>query len=384
MNPFQSDYTGYMGNWGNTLERWYHRAAIVIWPRERTFVIRARASSAWALREVVKTLRRGRLDDARRKVESLLPFWSQTARSATEPLMSDALRVAADVADPGLASALLTPLGLETFDAEAAALFEPLLRQFGPEWSEALLSALPVAPDDAHRKWLVTLPRLCEELSAAGEDGWSLARWLAVREWEWVERELREAEDEPSPSEAGTKLNALVPPLLAVLRSTVNIGAFDLQESMVRQLAEARTERRVDLLVALLRAATEPGADIRSALLPLQELCTEWLAARMSEPPREPDDWSILEDLGCRCDRCRKLGAFLAARERTALEWPLAKEHRAHIHQIIERHELPLAHQTRRVGRPYTLVLTKRKSLFERDEARRKRWMKDYGWLKSS
>jgi len=45
MNPFDSEYTGFMGNWGNTLDRWYHRAAIVIWPRERTFVIRARASA---------------------------------------------------------------------------------------------------------------------------------------------------------------------------------------------------------------------------------------------------------------------------------------------------------------------------------------------------
>jgi hypothetical protein len=54
MSPFQSDYTGFMGNWGNTLDRWYHRAAVVIWPRERTFVIRARGSAPWALKEIVR------------------------------------------------------------------------------------------------------------------------------------------------------------------------------------------------------------------------------------------------------------------------------------------------------------------------------------------
>jgi hypothetical protein len=26
LKPFSSDYEGYMGNWGNTLDRWYHRA----------------------------------------------------------------------------------------------------------------------------------------------------------------------------------------------------------------------------------------------------------------------------------------------------------------------------------------------------------------------
>jgi hypothetical protein len=248
--------------------------------------------------------------------------------------------------------------------------------------SEAVLSALPVAAGEVHRKWLAMLPRICEELSAAGEDGWALARWLAVRQWEWIVSELREADNAPSPSEAEAKLSALVPPLLAVLRSAANIGAFDVQESIVQQLAAANTERRMSYFIALMRAIEKRDADIRDALHPLQELCISWLSTRLSEPPREPGDWSIHADLGCRCERCRKLEAFLIARERIVFEWPLAKERRAHIHHIIDGHELPLGHQTRRSGRPYTLVLTKREALFALDAARRKRWMEDLEWLK--
>lgn len=33
--PYNSEYTGYMGNWGNTMDRWYRRAAVVIWPLSR-------------------------------------------------------------------------------------------------------------------------------------------------------------------------------------------------------------------------------------------------------------------------------------------------------------------------------------------------------------
>ena len=382
MSPFQSDYTGFMGNWGNTLDRWYHRAAVVIWPRERTFVIRGRASASWALKELVRTFRRGKQEDARRKMESLLPFWSHTARSSAEPLMPDALRAAAGVADPILASRILSPLPLETFDAEAASLFEPLIRQFGLPWSEEVLSALPILRGDTHRKWLAMLPRICKELSAAGEAGGALARWLVVRQWELIENEMGEADNDPSRSSASAKLSALVPPLRAILRSTVMIGALDAQESIVRQLAAARTERRVDVLTALLRATPKRDADLRHALCPLHELCTESLTAWLSAPRRDPGDWSILAELGCRCEKCRKLDAFLIAREWRVFEWPLAKEHRAHIHQIIERHELPVAHQTRRTGRPYTLVLAKRETLFDREAARRKQWLKDLEWLK--
>ncbi len=380
--PFQSEYTGYMGNWGNTLDRWYHRAAIVIWPHERTFVIRARASATWALKELVRTLRRGKREDARKKMESLLPFWSHLPRFPTEPLMHDALRVVAGVADPILASILLSPLPLETFDGEAAALFEPLIRQFGLQWSQEVLSALPIARGDAHGKWLATLPRICQELSEGGEAAWALAQWLAVRQWEWLHKEMDAADSDPSPSRASAKMNALVPPLLAILRSTAVIGAFDEQQLIIGQLAAARTERRVDALTALLRAMPEGDADLRDALRPLRALCTESLTARLSAPQRDPEDWSILTELGCRCERCRKLNVFLIAHERRVFEWALAKDDRQHIHQTIERHELPVTHQTRRAGRPYTLVLTKRKTLFEREAAQRKQWLKDLEWLK--
>src|SRR6266567_2644356 len=52
LEPYSADYEGYMGNWGNTLDRWYHRAAVVVWPREQAFANRAETSPAWALDEL--------------------------------------------------------------------------------------------------------------------------------------------------------------------------------------------------------------------------------------------------------------------------------------------------------------------------------------------
>ena len=43
--------------------------------------------------------------------------------------------------------------------------------------------------------------------------------------------------------------------------------------------------------------------------------------------------------------------------------------------------ELPVHHQTRRSGRPYTLVLTKTDALFEREREERQRDQSDLAWL---
>ena len=60
--PSEEEFEDYTGNAGLTLERWYHRAAIVIWPRERHFAVRCGAGTQAAiggLEAMVKGLRRG-------------------------------------------------------------------------------------------------------------------------------------------------------------------------------------------------------------------------------------------------------------------------------------------------------------------------------------
>ncbi len=45
-----------MGNYGNTLDRWYRRAAVVLWPRQRSFAARAEAGPEAALHELRECL----------------------------------------------------------------------------------------------------------------------------------------------------------------------------------------------------------------------------------------------------------------------------------------------------------------------------------------
>jgi hypothetical protein len=69
MDPFKSEHEGYQGNYGNTVDRWYHhRAAFVMWPRTNGFALRAQASPQWAMDELLALPRecKRRGDDLRR------------------------------------------------------------------------------------------------------------------------------------------------------------------------------------------------------------------------------------------------------------------------------------------------------------------------------
>ena len=84
---------------------------------------------------------------------------------------------------------------------------------------------------------------------------------------------------------------------------------------------------------------------------------------------------------GCACELCDTLRAFLEDKSRRTFEWPLAKQRRQHVHSRIDSAELPVAHVTRRQGRPYTLVLNKTDALFAGEQKARARDETNLEWL---
>ena len=72
---------------------------------------------------------------------------------------------------------------------------------------------------------------------------------------------------------------------------------------------------------------------------------------------------------------------FAEDKSRRTFEWPLAQQGRRHVHSRIDAAELPVTHQTRRQGRPYTLVLNKTEALFAREQEVRIRDETDLKWL---
>src|SRR5262249_56712398 len=107
LTPYQSEYEGYMGNYGNTLDRWYRRAAVARWPRARAFAARGEAGSQWALHELRDRIDAGDLEGARAAAESLAPFWKKIGAQAER--LGATLDVAAGLGVAGTAAMLLEP-----------------------------------------------------------------------------------------------------------------------------------------------------------------------------------------------------------------------------------------------------------------------------------
>jgi hypothetical protein len=233
LEPYASEYEGYMGNWGNTLDRWYHRGAIVVWPRSRAFVVRAEASPGWALDELAARAERGDLASARTAVQSLAPLWGRVAaRAQTTGLLASTLRVAQVIGEPQSATLLLQPFRLQTVGASHAAELSGLAAGYGEEWAAGLvtlwsssLAARPYVADEDTLAWIASLPRLCLALRGAGGAGVTTAGLLIDAAWRWLSEAIDRDRRLPSPSRREQALQALGAPLVAIVQSAARLIA---------------------------------------------------------------------------------------------------------------------------------------------------------------
>jgi hypothetical protein len=384
---YGSEYTGYMGNWGNTMDRWYRRAALVIWPLARAFAVRAKGDPLGALDHL---LARDDTDESSRSARAgdaavLLRFWPDAVRRDDQrQLLPRALRLAWELGEEGLATRLVEPFALEAISATDATVLVALAEQHDLGWFDRQLSAWLeprqaslASARPARTVWVQRLPELCANLrdahQAPGGLGTEIARRMLLRSGEWLIGAVGQAALITAPSKRETALAELALPTLAVLRATGITDDVQQRDRIIATLCDP-VLRTTPMLVDVVQACTAlpPDESEKVGAGAIAQHCHQAIEAELAQPQRAPDDWSITEsEPGNCCDDCTTLTAFLADPDAQQITWPLAKPRRQHIHRRIDDAELPVTHHTTRQGSPHKLVLTKTADLHQRDADRR-------------
>ncbi|HVN13121.1 MAG TPA: 2OG-Fe(II) oxygenase [Kineosporiaceae bacterium] len=392
LRPYASEHTGYMGNYGNTVDRWYRRAALVAWPAELGFANRAEASPVWAVEELVALARAADPAVAADAARTLAPFWDATVTTCPRQaeLLAGALSAAIAVDDPDVAEALLAPFPVESVGTRHAEGLAAVRERYGSSWFEGLVRAWagesrPLQwrrSGPSREQWLGALPEVCDALTAAGPAGGAAARSLVETAWGLLAALVRPALARPTAA-GRHRLEVLGLPLAAVVRVAGSLRRRDLLEE-VRTFCREHGDPAGPWVLAVLRRAAPGAASAIDVFHPLAADQQARLAARLEQPIRRPDDWSMSLPEGCACELCGRLAAFLSEPGHVTLEWPLAKAGRQHVHGRIDGAELPVTHETRRRGSPYTLVLTKTPDLFEREARQRDQDAGDLALLRAT
>ena len=117
----EEDYTGYTGNEGTPLERWYRRAAIVVWPNDRHFAVLCDCGAANALQSPDRDGRQVKeapaveaaamLEQCRTFARGILAAWRSRDKSKDymrTPASLDLLKAIGPLNDPRLLASYVT------------------------------------------------------------------------------------------------------------------------------------------------------------------------------------------------------------------------------------------------------------------------------------
>ena len=379
-DPFSSEYEGWMGNYGNTLERWYHRAAIVLWRKQDRYAMLCEIDPRQLVKDLKKLAKKSSTrTEAQNIISSILPYWSRAiirSREVDDAWTRSVFDLALQIDLPEMAQALLSPFGLSVLNAKTAKALMALEQQYGTPWCILVLEQWSPHPTGYQRHQLMDgfyplISALCQT-SQAGDNG--VIDWLFNHQFNTLRANHAEQQKYNSPARMAEGCAGRVENAGELLNACVVAGNARIHTRVAEYLVKNETlYDPLELAELMLRLERVDGETQAWGHRILRRHVLDKLTNEFSKPVRKKDDWAIAQTVSCHCADCKTLNAYLQASSERQKVWPLAQARRQHIHQAIDGIGVPVTHQTRREGRPYRLVLTKTDDLFKREAVRRER-----------
>ena len=391
--PTEKDYEGYTGNAGNTLDRWYHKSVIAIWPAANHFDILAQMRLSFAIKQwngmlaKLKKLkshaaRESSRDNCIRLAEAIVRAWPNRVHayrrhdSDLRSNLDDFASALPSLEDLGLIDSFLDVLANCDWTTDLKKLVVGSLQK--------------IEVDDI----FPLLERLIEFEPEPNEYGVRFLEGLAVRDATWL---LQLAQRKKYGGLSIEQLQALL--LTAIGKLTAHV--MRIQEEDKYRRSDPPDEAWLVLCKALIAIEDDAGLaktlqltkdcprvfDLRGSQVPAAVTLLGFAAKRNGEAPvslmkwsaklraflaqataakpKPPADFRRDSVTGCNCKFCHQLKSFLenATQKKTLIS--AAERHRGHLEMVINRQSLDVKTKTVRTGTPYSLELTKTKASHE-------------------
>ncbi len=383
---YKEEYEGFMGNYGETVEYWYRRAAIVLLTAEADFRLRLRIDTEAALVELRIRALAGDADG--QLTSSVAGVASELTRAIARmgrEILPELTDIVAALQDESLALELLAAFKLPGLLPEDAESFVVLEKARGLSWLEQLL-----------RAWLIPAERTSPMDTGPGfhfGPGDALALWP-----EPLDAFLRAGIDEGmSPPHLTLWLSACLQRLQycdgllqrtpPVKRLAVRSRHWQLLGQLVRALALQPAHAGTALLTDHVEATpmlypmrefaevlSSPDLIAQPALAGLRDLALLALSQSLAQAPRGADDHGLRGvDWCCRCSDCAGVIRWAETRTGLPLVLAMAEQRRRHVQEQLQLAGVGIGARTIKQGSPHKLVLNKPADLVRVDETERER-----------
>ncbi len=393
--PTSEEFEGYTGNAGNTLDRWSHRSAIVVWPRDRHFDVVARSGAAASIplfcsmaKKLAKTPKK-HLEAARRDCirfaaaivtewpKRSLGYWN--SRSVEASPLDGFPKHLLMLHDRETVAAFLTKLAGRDKALPLSSFVVAACHDFGWTAFARELKQLIVAQTDQDgrrpempRRDVEWLSAVCCDPSKDSDKSILASELCAIAVKQFCEPRSDRSASAPRHNLGATVAEKSLPPLLQALAAS---GRDEDLTRVIRFVREWPTEFTVEdglvpAMKQLIPWSQKRFGEVHPQFQSWLGDVRDQLERATAREPAQPTDWARPADVDCRCQFCAQLQAFLADPSHEVGRIPASEVHRRHLIEKIGRHQCDVTHALERKGSPYSLVLTKTTGSYERSVKR--------------
>lgn len=382
------EYEGYMGNWGETLDYWYRRAALVIQSPLAAEAGRFVTDFDAALADALALARNGRGAELAQRLQAAARSIEARRSQRGRDLFARYAELAAALPDAAQARWLCEGFAwADLLPADAAALAR-LAERWGSPWVLALMQAwtTPAQPWQASRwhpkdgdvspLWPRALADLVRAAHRARLDAAVVEAMLDHCHAALAGADLSLAEQTPAARQdtLARRLHAL----------TGLCAAFQLSPASANHIAALARHVHAQpgvyplLGLAPLLRALPSGAAAPPEVQALRAAVVEALQAALALPQPGAGDHSLgAVEWTCRCADCLPVIEWAASPSPHPLILSIGEARRQHVQSQLKGAGAPIETETVKRGSPHKLVLRKPPDLHARRSALRQAWADD-------
>jgi hypothetical protein len=337
------------GNEGATKDLWYHRGAVIIWPKDREFDLVTRMDMDYGIYVLKTSLQKPNLADSnyRQKIIGLADHILENLPTYRKNEISKELILIEDVTL--LKKFLHKQMNQYTLSQVDDQIVRQILERFGWQHFEEDIRAY-LTPRQGALGWLNAL--LLAGVSLSGEGQSIMTRWVNELWQPSLEYGLTR--------EAIANLVQMVS-LLKIETLTDEIVAF----LSGQKQKEFLTTTYGPALVSSLKALKGRDYD-RIIMKKFSEDVCQRIKVDFPAPPEAPKDWSREGRLNCDCEFCTEVNIFLPDPERSEISfYKTLKRNLLHIESKVEESQVELDIEIRRTPPKFEGTCKKNQSRYD-------------------
>lgn len=376
--PFDEEYEGYMGNYGNTVDYWYRRAAIVLWKTEDQVAMNFNLNHTIAFSDLLAlTTSLGNEKVVCDIIAKAKPFLHRSTHSSEENNFSSYLKLAIYCKNKDLAYFLLAPFKITMICSNILMDFKRLEEIYGADWCIDLLKYWVSEQQKSYysQYGLDDIESLAIEAARLNIHESIIYFLLSYQQNCFLKCDQNELKS--SPDSKKQNLMRRKKRAIALLKACFAIpSSIDIIQQWTTHLLSQNELYSVLDIADIYFSCEKITSHFQPIMQTMRQHLEKHISDELAEGLRNPDDWTITIPNGCNCEYCKIMKTFVRNKNEYEKIWPLSEQYRDHITSVITRLALPIDISVVKKGSPYRLVLQKTNRLYldakERFEALKK------------